>query len=371
MATMKKQPLVWDYGLILVSMCLVGMGLVMVFSSSSVLAEKRFGDPFFFFRPQIVYAGIGLLLMLIARKIPYQFHCRMAYPYLFLTIILLAMVMIPGVGHKAGGASRWLRLLGVSFQPSELAKLTLVFYLSYSLAAKKDKVKRFEVGLFPHLVILGVLVGLVILEPDLGAAVILTFLALALFFVAGVPVSHLLSLSLLAVPVVWLAIIKYPYRMKRIAAFVSPWDDPLGSGYHIIHSFLAFASGGIFGAGPGAGSQKLFFLPECHTDFIFSVVGEEFGFLGVITVSFLFLVFVARGVSAALNAFDLEGTYMAMGLTMIIGLQAFMNMAVAVGLLPTKGLILPFFSYGGTAMVVNFICLGVLLNIGAQGRTSQ
>ncbi|MFH1138919.1 MAG: putative lipid II flippase FtsW [Pseudomonadota bacterium] len=370
MAERTKTPS-WDYALILVSMSLIGLGLVMVFSSSSVLAQKRFGDPFYFFRPQIIYACLGLILMLIARKLPYQWHCRLAYPYLLGIIILLILVMIPGVGHRAGGASRWLRFAGISFQPSEFAKLALVFYLSYSLAAKRDKVKRFEVGLFPHLVILGVLVGLVVAEPDLGAAVILTFIALVLFFVAGVPLSHLISLGMLSIPVVWLAIIKYPYRMQRITAFISPWEDPLGSGYHIIHSFLAFASGGLFGAGPGAGTQKLFFLPECHTDFIFSVVGEEFGFLGVITVAFLFLVFVARGVAAALNAHDLEGTYMAMGLTLIIGLQAFMNMAVALGLMPTKGLILPFFSYGGTAMVVNFLCLGVLLNIGAQGRLEK
>jgi cell division protein FtsW len=358
----------WDYPLLLVSLCLVGLGLVMVFSASSMLAEKRFGDPYYFFRPQVIYAGLGLALMLLIRRIPYQFFLRCAYPLLFLTIAALILVLIPGVGHQAGGAYRWLRLAGVSFQPSEAAKMVLVIYLAYSLAAKQERIKAFAYGLFPHLVVLGVFMGLCLMEPDLGAAVIMAGIAVFMFFVAGVRLLHLLGLAALAAPLVFLLIVQSPYRLKRIAAFIAPWEDPLGSGYHIIHSFMAFASGGWTGLGPGGGRQKLFFLPEPHTDFIFAVVGEELGFVGVVCVALLFLILVWRGIHVALNAYELQGAYLALGLTMIIGLQAFTNMAVVVGLLPTKGLILPFFSYGGSAMVVNFACLGVIMNIAGQDR---
>jgi cell division protein FtsW len=359
----------WDYVLLLVTLSLVGLGLVMVLSASSMLAQERFDDPYHFFRPQLVYAILGLTIMFITKHIRYQWLCRSSYLFLLITIAALILVLIPGIGYRAGGASRWLRFAGLSFQPSELAKLTLVIYLAYSLAAKREKIKQFSYGLVPHLVVLGILVMLVVAEPDLGSAVILTLIALIMFFVAGVRVSYLISLGLMVLPVVYLLIVRSPYRLKRITAYLSPWDDPLGSGYHIIHSFFAFASGGLTGMGPGAGRQKLFYLPECHTDFIFSVVGEELGFIGVTLVAILFLILVWRGVSVALNAYEIEGTYLALGLTLVIGLQAFMNMAVVVGLLPTKGLILPFFSYGGSSMVVNFACLGVILNVASQGRS--
>ena len=361
----------WDYLLLLVSVSLLGLGLVMVLSASSALAQQRYNDPYFFFRPQLFAAMLGLIIMLVTKNIPYQWYCRTAYLFLFTTLALLILVFVPGIGHKAGGANRWVRLLGVSFQPSELAKLSLVIYLSYSLAAKHDKIKTLAYGLVPHLVVLGILVGLVIVEPDLGSAAIMVLIAFIMFFVAGVPISYLATLVLAAVPLLYVAIAHSPYRLKRITAFISPWDDPLGTGYHIIHSFMAFASGGLTGLGPGAGQQKLFFLPEPHTDFIFSVVGEELGFVGVAFVAVLFLILIGRGISVALNAYDIQGTYLSLGMTLIIGLQAFMNMAVVVGLLPTKGLILPFFSYGGSAMLVNFACLGIIMSVATQGRSES
>ena len=358
----------WDHVLLMVVLSLVGLGLVMVLSSSTFLAEKRFGDPYYFFRPQVAYALFGLLLMIVVKHIPYHWFCRAAYPLLLGTILMLVLVLIPGVGHKVGGAFRWLRLGGLSFQPSELSKLALVVYLAYSLAAKREKIKMFAYGVFPHLVILGVLVALVVAEPDLGSAVLLSLLAAFMFFVSGVRLSYLISLGLMTIPAVYWLIISSPYRLKRITAFISPWDDPLGTGYHIIHSYLAFASGGLTGMGPGGGQQKLFFLPEPHTDFIFSVVGEELGFVGVACVAALFLILVWRGIQIALNAYDLEGSYLALGIILIIGLQAFLNMCVVVGLLPTKGLILPFFSYGGSSMIVNFICMGILLNVAGKRK---
>ena len=367
----EPKPQNWDYILLLVTLCLVGFGLVMVLSSSSILAEKRYGDPYFFFRPQVAYALAGLAIMLVFKNIPYQFFCRTSYLALLATLAGLALVLVPGLGHSAGGASRWLRLAGFSFQPSELAKLALVIYLAYSLAAKRDKIKLFAYGLVPHLFILGVLVFLVALEPDFGSAVILTLIAFIMFFVAGVRVSYLVALALMAAPVAYLFVVRSPYRLQRIMAYLSPWDDPLGSGYHIIHSMMAFATGGLTGLGPGAGRQKLFYLPEPHTDFIFAVVGEELGFIGVALVTVLFLLLIWRGLAVALNSFELEGTYLALGLTLIIGLQAFMNMAVVTGLLPTKGLALPFFSYGGSAMLVNFACMGILMNVALQTKNPR
>lgn len=359
----------WDYLLLLVTLCLVGIGLVMVLSSSSMLGEKNFGDPYHYFRPQVMYALLGLMIMLLCRNIPYQILCRLSFLILVGTLTLLVLVLVPAIGHEAGGASRWLRLGFFSIQPSELAKLVLVLYLARSLTMKREEIKSFTRGLLPLLVVLGSMVGLVLLEPDLGAAVVLVLLALFMFFVGGIRLSFLISLMVMALPAVYYLIIRSPYRMRRIAAFLTPWDDPLGTGYHIIHSYMAFASGGLTGTGPGGGHQKLFFLPEPHTDFIFSVVGEELGFIGVVFVALLFLILVWRGLSVALNAYEIQGTYLALGLTLIIGIQAFMNMGVVVGLLPTKGLILPFFSYGGSAMVVSFASIGILLNIAGQGRS--
>ena len=279
-ADLQVQPK-WDYLLLLAVLSLVGLGLVMVLSSSFMLARERFGDPYHFFRPQVVYVLLGLVVMVTLKNIPYRLFCRLSRLILLLSLIALTLVLIPGIGHSAGGAARWLKLGGLSFQPTEIAKVALVIWLAASLAAKRERLKSFTRGLLPYLLVLGCMVCLTAAEPDFGSSAILCLLAGIMFFVSGVRLTHLITLVLAAVPVVYLLIIRYPYRLKRIAAFMSPWDDPLGAGYHIIHSFMAFASGGLTGLGPGGGRQKLFFLPEPHTDFIFAVVGEELGFVGV------------------------------------------------------------------------------------------
>ncbi|MBW2323279.1 MAG: putative lipid II flippase FtsW [Deltaproteobacteria bacterium] len=358
----------WDYILLLTTLLLVGGGVVMVLSASSFLAEKRFNDAYFFFKPQLVFMLVGLALMLILKNIPYQFVCRLSYLWLFIAIVGLILVFVPGVGHKVGGSSRWLHLGFISGQPSEFAKFALVTVLASSLAAKRNVIKSFAYGLAPHLIILGILAGLIVIEPDLGTCVILVVITVVMLFVAGVRISYLLSLLGLSIPVLAVLILRHGYQLRRIIAYLAPWDDPLGAGYHIIHSFYAFALGGLTGVGPGAGRQKLFFLPEPHTDFIFSVVGEELGFIGVALISFLFLCLVWRGIVVALNAYELEGTYLALGLTLIIGVQAFLNMFVVTGLLPTKGLALPFFSYGGSSLIMNFICVGIIMNVASQSK---
>lgn len=352
-----------DPWILLSALMLTGIGLVMVFSASSALASKRYLDAAYFFKHQIfhVAAGLGLMVFLASRD--YQRLKGLAYPVLFVIMLLLVLVLIPGVGHRAGGASRWLRLGLVSIQPSEFAKLGLVLYLAYSLSEHANQVKSLSRGFLPHLGMAALITLPVLAEPDLGMSVTLMTIATVMLFVAGTRVSYLLGLALMATPALYYLIVKVSYRMERLTAFLNPWDDPLGRSFQIVHSFMALGSGGILGVGLGGSMQKLFYLPEPHTDFIFSVLGEELGLWGVLLVLSLFLVLVWRGVLVALDARDLFGTYLALGATLIIGLQSFVNAGVVMGLLPTKGLTMPFISYGGSAMVANFACVGLLLSV--------
>ncbi|MDR3038557.1 MAG: putative lipid II flippase FtsW, partial [Candidatus Adiutrix sp.] len=248
------------------------------------------------------------------------------------------------------------------------AKLAMVIYLSYSLSRKGEKTAGFLYGLLPHLLVLSLTVGLILVEPDLGTAVCVVVIAFTLMFVAGTKLWHMAVLGLAGVAVVCYEITAYAYRLRRIAAFLDPWSDPQGSGYHIIHSFYAFASGGLLGQGPGASQQKLFFLPEPHTDFIFSVLAEEVGLAGVAVVALSFLALVGRGLTIARSARDFNGLYLALGATLVVGVPAFLNMAVVTALLPTKGLPLPFFSYGGTNLLVSYAAMGILLNVSGQSQ---
>lgn len=359
--------------LLLLVLALAGLGLVMLMSASSFWAEQKFGDSLYFFKPQLRNMLIGLVIMLIMSAIPYQWWTRdkVAYPVLLGTVAALALVFVPGLGVEVNNAFRWIRLPGFSFQPSEAAKLAIVIYLGYSLTRKGEKTGSFFYGFLPHLLVLSLTVGLILLEPDLGTAVCVVVIAFTMMFVAGSKVSHILALVVLAIPVLYYQIVNYSYRLKRIAAFLDPWEFPDSAGYHIIHSFYAFANGGLWGQGPGGSQQKLFFLPESHTDFIFSVVAEELGFAGVAVIALLFLLLVIRGLVIARSAHEFSGVYLALGCTMIVGMPAFFNMGVVTALLPTKGLPLPFFSYGGTNLFVSFAAMGILLNIAAQSRRAK
>jgi cell division protein FtsW len=361
----------FDAMLLTLVLGLSGLGLVMLLSASSIMAEQRYGDALFFFYPQIRNMLLGVPLMLIVSRVPYQLWPKMAYPVLAATIICLALVLIPGVGHMVSGANRWLKLPGFSFQPSELAKLAIVIYLAYSLSRKGEKTASFLYGLLPHLIVLSLTVGLILLEPDLGTAVCVVIIAFTLMFVAGTKIWHMAALGVAGISIVYYEITNYAFRLRRIAAFLDPWSDPKGSGYHIIHSFYAFASGGLFGQGPGAGQQKLFFLPEPHTDFIFSVVAEEVGLAGVTVIALLFLGIVGRGVAIARSARDFSGVYLALGATLVVAIPAFFNMAVVTALIPTKGLPLPFFSYGGTNLFTCYAAMGILMNVAWQSRAER
>lgn len=356
----------FDTTILLLAVVLTCFGVVMVYSSSSIMAAQRFGDGFFFLKRQGIFALAGFALMTAAMFIDYRFWRRLTVPGLILSVVLLAVVLIPGVGTNVGGASRWLRLPGFSVQPAELAKIAMVMYLAHSLSRKKDKLRSFKLGFLPYMLVVGCLLGLLLLQPDLGSALVIAGLSMTMLMVAGARLSYLFSVALLALPVLYLAIMQVDYRRRRLMAFLDPWEDPYNTGFQIIQSWTAFGLGGLFGKGLGESQQKLFYLPEAHTDFIFSVIGEELGFLGILVVTAMFLVLCLRGLRVAQNAPDDYGRYLAFGLTFLVGIGVFVNMGVVLGLLPTKGLALPLLSYGGTSLLTTLFALGVLLNISGQ-----
>ena len=357
-----------DYIWLGVTVLLVLVGIVMVYSASSRLAAERYHNSFYFAQKQAAFALFGFFAMMLFRYIPYQVYQRWVYWAMGASLLSLILVLIPGIGSRVGGASRWFRLGGVSFQPAEFSKLVLVIFLAYSMTKKQAVMKTLSQGYLFHVGAVLIFTALVLAEPDLGMAISILLLTGVLLFVGGVRLRHLLFSLLPLIPLVYFLVWRVPYRRLRVLSYLNPWGDPLGSGFHLIHSFYAFGAGGVTGQGLGESHQKLFYLPEPHTDFIFSILGEELGFLGVSIVAALFLFFMIRCLLLALRKKDLFGIYLTVGITVMIALQAFINMLVVMGLLPTKGLTLPFISYGGTSLLLNLICVGILMNISAQSQ---
>jgi cell division protein FtsW len=353
----------YDPVLLGVVLLLTTFGVVMVYSSSAVFAAEKLHDGLWYFKRQAVGALLGLCALLLAMKLGYQRLEKLAVPLLVLSAILLLLVQFPGLGHSAGGARRWLRLGALTFQPSELAKISLVLWLARSLARKQDKLEEFTAGLLPHLLMLGVFAGLLMLEPDFGTTVVLTVCTFGLLFVAGARTSWLLGMVLSAVPVAVLLVVTKPYRMERVKAFLDPFANFNSSGYQTVESLTGFGAGGAFGVGLGESSQKLFFLPAAHTDFILSIVGEELGFAGVASVLLLFAALVWRGLKAAHASPDAFGAFLALGLTLLFSLEALVNAGMALSLLPTKGMALPFLSYGMSQVVTSLFAAGILLSV--------
>jgi cell division protein FtsW len=343
---------------------LAAFGIVMVFSSGAVFAAKKYGDSTYFLKRELIYVTLGLVAMSVSSRIDYSIYRRIAYPLLFVSILCLFAVL--KIGSRAGGAIRWFRLGPLSFQPSELAKFALSVYLASLLARKAEEVKVFSVGFLPPLVVTGLLMGLLLKQPDLGTAVIFGVVALGLLCVAGTRSIYLVLAVLVAAPAGWKFIVSTPFRMRRMLAFLDPWAFRRDVGYQITESLISVGSGGVTGLGLGDGRQKLFFLPEAHTDFILSIVGEELGLIGILFVVLTFSLLVWRGLRAAFRARDVFGCYLAFGITAMFGLQALVNIGVVLGSLPTKGLPLPFISYGGTSLVVSLFMAGVLANISAR-----
>jgi cell division protein FtsW len=354
-----------DLWLVSVVLALTGFGIVMVFSAGAVFAAKTYGDWTYFLKRESIYAGVGLFAFFVGSRLDYAIYRKITYPLLFLSVALLAAVL--KLGPAINGAVRWFRLGPLSFQPSELAKFALALYLAVLLARKADKVRDFSMGFLPPVIMTGVFLGLLLKQPDLGTAVIIGVTALGLMFVAGTRTSYILISVLIAAPVGWKVFITgESWRMKRLLAFLYPWEYRRNTGYQLYESLISVGSGGVWGQGLGQGHQKLFFLPEAHTDFILAVVGEELGLIGVLAVLLCFSLLVWRGLRASMHARDAYGCYLAFAITCLFGLQTIVNMCVVLGLLPTKGLPLPFVSYGGTALVMSLFMAGVLANISAR-----
>jgi cell division protein FtsW len=358
-----KDGLAVDKWMLLAVAGLLALGMTMVLSTSYLHSQERYGDGTYFFRKQLVAMGAGMIALVTCAIVPSALYRRFAYPLLAVSFIILIMVLIPGIGVARGGARRWIPFPGFAFQPSELAKLSIVVYLAHSMAKKEELIRTFSVGVLPHLMVGGVFAGLLLLEPDFGTALILTMLLYFMLFVGGVRVSHLLATALMALPVLAYVMMTAEYRLRRLMTFVDPWSDATGAGFHIIQSLIAFGSGQLLGRGLGESRQKLFYLPEAHTDFIYSVIGEELGLIGALAVLALFGVILVRGLRLTAKIEDPFDQYLAFGLTVLLGLQALIHMGVVMGLMPTKGLVLPFISYGGSAMVINLMEAGILLGL--------
>ena len=354
-----------DRFLFLITLALVGFGVAMVFSSSAVVAKEKFGDPSYFSLKQVISAALGLAVMFVIMKVDYHVYRRPIVVFSMLAVVVALLVVVFFLA-AAANTHRWIQLPGFSIQPSELAKLALIFFLAYFLEKRKGKVNDFAFTLIPIAAIVAPLAGLIILQPDLGTAVTLFVISATLLFVAGLDLRWMALSFIFAAPAIYLLVFRVRYRRDRILAFLNPWEEPLGRGFQIIQSLISVASGGIAGLGFMEGKQKLFYLPEAHTDFIFAVVGEEMGMIGTCGVLLCFLLFLWRGLRASMRAPDLFGFYLALGITMMICIQAFINMSVVLGLLPTKGIPLPFLSYGGSSFVVMLASVGILLNVSQQ-----
>jgi len=343
---------------------LLAIGVVMVYSSSSVVALTSYNDASYFMKRQIVWALLGLLAMMTAMHVDHEIFGRkqVVAVLLAVTLLLLAAVLVPGIGRSINGARRWLRVGALSFQPAELMKFTLVVYVSAYVTGKGKKIRSLVHGLVPGLLICGLFLGLTLVQPDFGTVVAVGAVLAALFFAGGARIPHLVLLGLVVVPFGIFSVASKAYRLRRLMTFLDPWADPQGAGHQIVQSFLAFGSGGVFGRGLGEGRQKLLFLPERHSDFIYAVIGEELGIIGALLVLALFGLVLWRGIAIARNAQGL-GRMLALGFTLLITVQALFNMAVVTGIVPTKGIALPLVSYGGSALVVTLASVGVMLNI--------
>lgn len=344
-------------------LALVGIGIVMVYSTSSIYASDKFGDGAYFLKKHLLSASLGLVLMIGTAMVPEKIWWSLALPSMGIVILSLILVAFTPLGRTMGGSSRWLRVGGIGCQPAEFAKFALVLYLSRSFVKKGGRVRTFEAGFLPHAVLSGVLIALILVQPDFGTAMVIGTLSMLMMFAGGVKVSHMASLGLMAGPLLYHLVMGVDYRRRRVLAFLNPWDHAHDSAFQVVQSFIAFGSGGLFGQGLGKGRQKLFYLPEAHTDFIFSCIGEEAGLVGVILVVSLFSIIIWRGMRASIRARSPFQGYCALGATLLIGIQAMVNMWVTLGILPTKGLTLPFVSYGGSSLIVNLLAVGIIMGV--------
>ncbi len=357
--------------LFLITCLLISVGIIMIYSSSAIYAHEIYGDRLYFLKRHLLYLVMGFVAMIASLAFPYTILRRLAKPILGGSIFLLALVLFSPLGKESGGANRWFRVGFVSFQPSEAVKLALVIYLADFLTRKREDLRHFVNGFLPPILVLGFLLSLLLLQPDLGTALSFAAVAMLMFFVGGMRPRYLATMLLSFLSAFAALIYFAPYRMRRIMTFLHPWQDPQGAGFQIIQSFLALGSGGLFGVGLGQSKQKLFYLPACHTDFIFSIIGEELGLVGSLSLLILYLLFSYSAYRILCKVQDRFGRLLGFGIASLLTFESLVNIAVTCGAVPTKGLPLPFISYGGSALIFNLIGVGFLLNISRFGKESS
>jgi cell division protein FtsW len=366
---MKRRFLQIDRPLLAATLLLLGLGLVMVFSASANMSEQRFGSAFLFVRKQLLWDGLGLIALVVCMRMDYHRWQKMSWVLLGIAVVLLAVVLV--VGPVVKGARRWIPLGFMNVQPSEIAKLACIVWIADYLDRHRSQIADFRKGFLPPLVALGILSALILKEPDLGTPMLLGATCVLLLFLSGARTTHLAGIMVASCAPLYYELFHVGYRYRRLMAFMNPWADASGAGYQLTQSLLAFGSGGLFGKGLGASQLKLLYLPDPHTDFIFPVIGEELGFVGALGVVLVFVFWGLRGWQVAKRAPDLFGQLMAAGITCWVLLQATINMGVSCGLLPTKGLPLPFVSFGGSSLIITMSAVGILLNISAKGQASH
>lgn len=356
-----------DFWLLALTLLLSGLGLIMVLSASGIMAERFWSDKYFFFKKHLIFLVVGLGVMALAASLPRHWYLRPVHVWLLAAIGLLVLTIFSPLGVQAGGARRWLSLGPVNFQPLEVAKVALVFYLASFFSRKQELIKSFSVGFLPPLFITGLLCLLLLAQPDFGGAAFLLLLLFCISLVGGTRIVYLATTSFLALMAGAYLVLSSPYRFRRWSAFLDPFQDAQDVGYQLVQSLYALGSGGWLGAGLGAGKQKLFFLPAAHNDFIVAVIGEELGFFGLSLVFVLMGLLLWRGMRIAFAQADLQERFAGFGMVLILALSALLNMAVVLGVVPPKGMPLPFLSYGGTNLVMSLFCVGVLLNLSRRG----
>ena len=358
-----------DHLLFLATLVLVCLSIVMVYSASAVLAMEKYHQPYFFLTKQLMWATLGLALLWVVMRIDYRIYREPVFIWTCLGVVALCLIAVM-FSPPVNNARRWFSVGGLGIQPSELAKLAAIFFIADLLERRMHRINEIGYGLLPIAVVIGALVGLILIEPDFGTAMTLALIAAVMVFAAGLNYKYIFGAILLGLPAIAMVAMGADYRRRRLLTFLNPWEDPLGDGFQVIQSLIAVGTGGITGRGLMKGVQKLFYLPEPHSDFIFSVISEELGLIGATLVIVCFCVITWRGLRVALRAPDSFGSFLALGLTTMVAVQAFVNMSVVLSLMPTKGIPLPFVSAGGSSLLINLMGMGVLLNV-SQHASSQ
>lgn len=357
-----------DFVLIVLTLSLLAIGLIMVYSASAVWAEYKFGDSFYFAKRQLLFAGTGVMAMFFLMNVEYWIWRSWSKVILLVCFALLILVLVPGVGTVRNGSRSWIGVGAFSIQPSEFMKLAMIVFLAKYLSERQKYITSFKKGLVPTLSLVFLAFGLIMLQPDLGTGTVMVGTCIVMIFISGAQIKHFAGFAFVGLIGFAGLILSAPYRMNRITSYLDPWSDPLGTGFQIIQSMYAIGPGGLFGLGLGESRQKFFYLPEPQNDFIFAILAEELGFIGGSIVLLLFTLLLWRGIRVALGAPDLYGSFLAVGIISMVAIQVMINVGVVTGLMPVTGITLPFLSYGGSSLTLVLAAIGILLNVSRYSR---